>query len=131
APRLDFGQGEISVRCTVHFEPRTEKSQRVIDLPSEAVDVLRPFKKASVSKFVLHGAQPNPASTYDYYRCDCTGRDLHAWLRSKGVRQKKAIHVLRKESGSLIASNFGIEAVRQHLGHRDSESGLNIFRGAC
>jgi integrase len=37
----------------------------------------------------------------------------------KGVRQKKAIHALRKESGSLIASNYGIEAARQHLGHRD------------
>jgi hypothetical protein len=35
------------------------------------------------------------------------------------VRQKKAINALRKESGSLIASNYGIEAARQHLGHRD------------
>lgn len=35
------------------------------------------------------------------------------------MRQKKAIHALRKESGSLIASKFGIEAARQHLGHRD------------
>jgi len=35
------------------------------------------------------------------------------------VRQKKAIHALRRESGSLIASTFGIEAARQHLGHRD------------
>lgn len=35
------------------------------------------------------------------------------------MRQQKAIHSLRKESGSLIASAFGIEAARQHLGHRD------------
>jgi len=35
------------------------------------------------------------------------------------VKQKKAIHSLRKESGSLIASAYGIEAARQHLGHRD------------
>ena len=37
----------------------------------------------------------------------------------KGVGQKKAIHALRKESGSLIASHFGIEAARQHFGHGD------------
>ena len=117
--QVDFGQGQVHIRRTPHFEPKTEESQRVIDLSSEAVDVLRPFKKGSKSEFVLRGAQPNPASTYDYYRCDCTWRDLHAWLRRKGVRQKKAIHALRKESGSLIASNFGIEAARQHLGHRD------------
>lgn len=67
----------------------------------------------------MEGAQPNRAATYDYYRCDCTWRDLHEWLRGKGVRQKKEIHSLRKESGSLIASNFGIEAAGQHLGHRD------------
>jgi integrase len=117
--QIDFGQGQISIRRTAHFEPKTEESQRVIDLPAEAVDVFRTFKKGSKSEFVMEGAQPNPASTYDYYRCDCTWRELHDWLRNKGVRQKKAIHALRKESGSLIASAFGIEAARQHLGHRD------------
>lgn len=117
--QVDFDSGQIHVRRTAHFEPKTEESQRTIDLPAEAVEVLRSFKKDSDSEFVLAGGQPNPAATYDYYRCDCTWRDLHDWLRKKGVRQKKAIHALRKESGSLIASNFGIEAARQHLGHRD------------
>ena len=91
----------------------------MIDMAPEALDVLRSFKQGSTSEFVLDGAQPNPAATYDYYRYDCTWRDLHEWLRGKGVRQQKAIHALRKESGSLIASNFGIEAARQHFGHRD------------
>ncbi|MBP7143551.1 MAG: hypothetical protein KBA71_16725 [Opitutaceae bacterium] len=58
-------------------------------------------------------------ATYDYFRGDCTWRELNAWLWTKGVRQQKAIHSLRKESGSLIASTFGIETARQHLGHRD------------
>ena len=117
--QVNFKQGQIHVRRTAHFEPKTEESQRVIDLSSEAVEVLRVFKNGCESEFVLNGAEPRPASTYDYYRCDCTWRELHDWLRRKGVRQKKAIHALRKESGSLIASNFGIEAARQHLGHRD------------
>lgn len=117
--QADFRQGCIHVRRTAHFEPKTEESQRVIDLAPEAVEVLRLFKKGNKSEFVLDGAPPNPAATYDYYRCDCTWRDLNEWLRGKGVRQQKAIHALRKESGSLIASNFGIEAARQHLGHRD------------
>ena len=117
--QVNLKQGQIHVRRTAYFEPKTEESQRVIDLSPEAVEVLRTFKKGSESEFVLKGAEPRPGSTYDYYRCDCTWRDLHEWLRSKGVRQKKAIHALRKESGSLIASHFGIEAARQHLGHRD------------
>lgn len=64
-------------------------------------------------------SRPTPSAIYDYYRGDCTWRELNAWLRAKDVRRQKAIDSLRKESGSLIASTFGIEAARQHLGHRD------------
>lgn len=117
--QVDFERGGIQVRRTPYFEPKTEESQRSIDLSPEAIDVLRSFKAGSTSPFVLDGSEPNPAATYDFYRCDRTWRDLHDWLRGKGVRQRKAIHSLRKESGSNIASEFGIEAARQHLGHRD------------
>lgn len=117
--QVDLEQGHVQVRRTAYFEPKTEESQRVVDLASDAVEILRSFKRGNDSEFLLNGAAPNPAATYDYYRCDCTWRELNAWLRSKGVRQQKAIHSLRKESGSLIASTFGIEAARQHLGHRD------------
>ena len=57
---------------------------------------------ASDSEFVLEGAGARPEDTYDYYRCDCTWRELNDSLRSKGVNQKKAIHSLREESGSLV-----------------------------
>jgi len=117
--QVDFKEGHIHVRRTAYFEPKTEESQRMIDLAPEAIDVVRSYKKGSQSEFVLDGSEANPSATYDYYRCDCLWRDLNAWLRGKGVRHRKAIHALRKESGSLIASAFGIEAARQHLGHRD------------
>lgn len=117
--QVDFGAGGIHVRRTAHFEPKTEDSQRVVDVPAAAMDVLQRFKTDNGGVFVLAGADPRNSSTYDYYRCDATWRRLIEWLRSKGVTDLKAIHSLRKESGSLIASAFGIEAARQHLGHRD------------
>lgn len=117
--QVDFSEGRIHIRRTAHFEPKTEESQRMIDLAPDAMGVLKEFKKGSESEFVLKGEDPDPAATYDYYRCDCTWRFLVTWLRDKGVRHRKAIHMLRKESGSLIASAHGIEAARQHLGHRD------------
>jgi len=117
--QVDLEAGQINVRRTAYFEPKTEESQRQIDLIPEAVKVLKTFKEGGKTEFVMVGSQPNLEATYDYYRCDCTWRDLNAWLRDKGVTQSKAIHALRKESGSLIASTFGIEAARQHLGHRD------------
>ncbi len=117
--QVDLEQGQIYVRRTAYFEPKTEESERMIDLPAAAVDVLRTFKKGSTSEFVLEGSAPDPKATYAHYRCDCMWRDLVAWLKGKGVRQRNAVHMLRKESGSLIASSHGIEAARQHLGHRD------------
>ncbi len=117
--QVDLEGGTLSVRRTAFFEPKTEEAVRTIDLAPEAVDVLRSLKSWSESEFVLKGSDPDPTATYDFYRCDCTWRDLNAWLRGKGVTDRKAIHSLRKESGSLIASSHGIEAARQHLGHRD------------
>lgn len=117
--QVDLQNGHVHVRRTPYFEPKTEESQRIIDIPSEAVEVIRAFKEGSHSEFVLDGSDARPAATYDYYRADSTWRTLTAWLKSKGVRERKAIHMLRKESGSLMASRFGIEAAREHLGHRD------------
>lgn len=117
--QIDLSGGQIHVRRTAHFEPKTEESQRMIDLAPAAVEVLRSFKAGSKSEFVLDGGESYPAATWPYYRANGTWRKLIAWLKTKGVSQRNAIHTLRKESGSLIASTFGIEAARQHLGHRD------------
>lgn len=117
--QINLTEGQIHVRRTAYFEPKTEESQRMIDLGPDAVDVLRTFKKGKKSEFLMGGADPDLKATYGKYRCDCTWRDLVAWLKGKGVRQRNAVHMLRKESGSLVASAYGIEAARQHLGHRD------------
>jgi integrase len=116
--QVDFKNCGLDICRTIHFEPKTEESVRRIDLPDDVLNVLRLFKKGSKSEFVLDGAKPDPTATYDYYRCDCTWRKLNDWLKGKGIRERKAIHSLRKESGSLIASELGIEEARQHLGHR-------------
>lgn len=73
---------KIHVRRTPYFEPKTEESQRTIDLAPDAVKVLRAFMGGSKSDIVLDGSEPNPEATYDYYRCDGTWRDLNAWLKS-------------------------------------------------
>ncbi|HEY3757114.1 MAG TPA: tyrosine-type recombinase/integrase [Opitutaceae bacterium] len=118
-PQVDLAEGQIHVRRTAYFEPKTEESQRAIDLTPAATEVLRAFKEAARSEFVLDGGAPDLEATWPYYRCNATWRRLIAWLKSKDVGHRNAVHMLRKESGSLIASNFGIEAARQHLGHRD------------
>ena len=35
------------------------------------------------------------------------------------IAPRSTVEILRKKRGSLITSAFGVEAARQHLGHRD------------
>jgi len=115
--QVNLAEGQIRIQRTEFFEPKTEESQRLVDIPPAAVKILRSYVRNSGSPFVMDGAEANPAATYDYYRCDGTWHILIEWLKGKGVTDPKAVHSLRKESGSLIASAHGIEAARQHLGH--------------
>ena len=117
--QIDLAAGQLCIRRTAHFEPKTEESQRDIDLGPAAVEKLRSFMPGSKSEFILDGGDPRPDATWPYYRANCTWRKLITWIKGKGVSQRMAIHMLRKESGSLITSSHGIEAARQHLGHRD------------
>jgi short-subunit dehydrogenase involved in D-alanine esterification of teichoic acids len=48
----------VEVLELTYFEPKTEESQRMIDLAPEAVDALRVFTKGNNSEFVLTGAEP-------------------------------------------------------------------------
>jgi hypothetical protein len=58
---------------------------------SEVLDALRSFKKSRESKFFLERTLRIPWRLrsvsapdkwcYDYFRSDCTGRDLNVWLR--------------------------------------------------
>ncbi len=117
--QIDFEEGTLAVQRTKYFEPKTAESERVIDLAPEAVELLRGFKRAAKGEFVMEGGAADPGATYGYYRADCTWRRLIEWLKDKGFNDRTAIHSLRKESGSIIVQRYGIEAGRQHLGHRD------------
>lgn len=120
--QVDFRGGRINIGRTKYFEPKTEESQREIDLPAAAMKTLAGFKKADKSAFVLDGLKPKLGTPYQFYRAEETWKGLLKWLREQGITDQKAVHSLRKESGSLIAQAYGIEAARQHLGHRDIET---------
>jgi len=53
------------------------------------------------------------------YRCVTVFEKVNAWLRAHGVEGAKALHTLRKEAGSIIASRDGIFAASQFLRHAD------------
>lgn len=121
-PQVDLAAGTIRIQRTAYFEPKTEESQRDIDIPPACVEILKAYRGGPDRFFVLRGGPPKPGAIWGYYRASKTWTKLLAWLRGMGITERKAIHALRKESGSLIAAQFGIEAARAHLGHRDIQT---------
>ena len=63
--------------------------------------------------------RPKPSSASQYYRCQETFEILYTWLRRKGVKDKKPLHVLRKEFGSIINQRHGLYAASAALRHRN------------
>jgi hypothetical protein len=53
------------------------------------------------------------------YRCNPVFKTVLAWLRKHGVDGHKPLHTLRKEIGSIIASEHGIFEASRYLRHAD------------
>lgn len=117
---VDFRKGTIRVLENLYFRPKSDEGTRTIDVE---LDVLAELQAAEAKgPFVLQGRRRPlvQARQYrSYRRCAQTWKRLSQWLKAKGVNVLKPIHYLRKESGSFVASAFGIEAARRHLGHAD------------
>jgi integrase len=68
---------------------------------------------------------PRPESVKNHhYRCNHSFKELVAWLRSKGLKARNALHALRKEFGSQICAQAGIYAASVALRH----SSINLTR---
>jgi hypothetical protein len=53
------------------------------------------------------------------YRCRAVFAQLNDWLRSQGITARRGIHELRKEAGSIVATQSGIHAASRFLRHAD------------
>ena len=68
---------------------------------------------------IQSGARIERPASARTYRCKTHINVLIGWLRKNGVRVTKPIHELRKEIGSIIASDEGIFAASHYLRHSD------------
>jgi integrase len=100
---------------------KSAESARVIDLPASVSQFLQTERTETPGRFILTG-NDKPSRKSRCYRANPTFRFLSAWLKLNGVADRKPIHVLRKEIGSLIASKQGIFAASRYLAH----SGIQI-----
>ena len=117
---FDFEAETLAVRDSQYHQLKSEDSAGEIDLTPEVASVFKGFQALANGEFVIESPYP-PRKPGDsrHYRCDGIFNRLRAWLRENGVDAKKPIHELRKEIGSIIASEHDIFVASRYLRHSD------------
>jgi integrase len=119
--QVDFASGVIRVEATEVGALKTEDSAGCVPIEEEVISILRGHYAKAKGPFVIGGADGDSGSREwgQMYRCGAVFDRLIAWLRRNGVNTPKPLHTLRKEAGSLIATNSGIYAASRFLRHAD------------
>ncbi|QIF02439.1 site-specific integrase [Roseimicrobium sp. ORNL1] len=118
--QVDLNAAKINIEATEHFHPKSEDSIAAVDVDSELVALLRAWKGQRTGEFVIESKNPPRYHISRVnYRCEKDFRRLYQWLESKGISARKKLHELRKELGSILASDLGIYAAQQVLRHAD------------
>ncbi len=117
---FDFEDETLTIKDTEFHRLKSEDSAGEIDLTPEVVSAFQGWKAMSTNIFVIESPNaPRKPGGPRHYRCDGTFNRLRKWLRDNGVNAKKPIHELRKEMGSIIASEHDIFVASRYLRHSD------------
>jgi integrase len=139
--QVDFKKGEVLIEPTEHYGLKSYNSAGVIALDSQTLAFFKTWKanaeearkgkagEAAKPVFVMESPlMPKPDARTPVWRCKDTFTELLAWLRGKGVNDRKPIHTLRKEAGTiLIRQGAGIEYVAKYLRHSDIKVTLKHY----
>ena len=120
---FDFNKRILRIEHSEFHALKSEDSAGQIDLDDGTCSLFQSYRQAdATSLFVIKsakkGSKQSKAKT-PIYRCNAVFSSLIIWLRHNGVDGQKPIHTLRKEIGSVIASEQGIFAASRYLRHAD------------
>lgn len=119
-PQVDLANHRIQIRTTAFFKAKSEDSNADVDVEPEIAALLREWKAASTTEFVVAShRRAIMGAKFSQYRCTPVFDAVGAWLKTKGVDDQKPLHTLRKEFGSIVADQHGIYAASRALRHAD------------
>jgi integrase len=118
---FDFPGSTMRVESSEYHELKSEDSAGTIDLDADTLALFRGYRdKKRTSIFVIESPlEADSKAKAGRYRCNPVFDTVIAWLRKNGVDGHKPIHTLRKEIGSIIASEHGIFEASRYLRHAD------------
>ena len=119
--QVDFDRSLIRLEVTEAGALKTEDSAGTVQIDEELAALLRGFR-AKTEERICHrwrtsrgrlGLIRSAVSLPNSFR------RLTGWLRAHGITARRAIHELRKEAGSIVATQSGIHAASRFLRHAD------------
>jgi integrase len=118
---FDFSKRILRVEASEFHELKSEDSAGELDLDANTAALFQGFRARSPKElFVIESANPPRRETKSRcYRCNDTFNRVNVWLRAQGVENLKPLHTMRKEIGSVIASEKGIFEASRYLRHSD------------
>lgn len=118
---FDFVNSLLRVENSEYHQLKSEDSAGEVDLDAETCAIFKGLRtQAPTALFVIESARKaKNGGRSRSYRCEPIFERVLAWLRKEGVTDPKPLHTLRKEIGSIIASEHGIHAASRYLRHSD------------
>ena len=126
--QVNFELGQIHIRRTQYFEPKSKDAEAKVDVDPEILALLRGWKAQAKGPFVVESKhKPLYDKNYRYVRASEHFKALYQWLETQGIKDQKKFHTLRKELGSILASEQGIFAAQQVLRHAHIQTTARFY----
>ena len=118
---FDFAGSSMRVESSEFHELKSDDSAGKMDLDVDTLALFQDYRaRKPKAVFVIESPlKHDKKAKVGRYRCNPVFKSLLAWLRKNGVDGHKPLHTLRKEIGSIIASEHGIFAASRYLRHAD------------
>ena len=118
--QIDLDRNTISLAATKYFKPKSENSGTLVSIDPDLAAMLRGYRAKSKGEFVIESNNaPKLRSNVPLYRSERHFKALIKWLRANGIEDRKPLHTLRKEAGSLVNQKHGLYAASHFLRHAD------------
>lgn len=118
---FDFANSSMRVESSEFHELKSEDSAGKVDLDADTLALFLGYRaKKPKAVFVVESPLKHDSKAKaGRYRCNPVFKQVLEWLRKQGVDGHKPLHTLRKEIGSIIASEHGIFEASRYLRHAD------------